>query len=119
MYISETFDYRGLVRSLAGYRAGRIQQGFGGLNGSFAGTLGTNSLPVEIQKLLDAVRKNPENYRSLLLATIFDPRSGLQQSYGPTRRAQTAKFGHRGRRGGVIKPASIKGNHVAVGSKPR
>jgi hypothetical protein len=37
-----------------------------GLHGSFAETLGTNSLPVEIQKLLDEVRKNPQNYGSPL-----------------------------------------------------
>jgi hypothetical protein len=76
MYISENLDYRGLVRDLTGYHAGRIQQGFGDLNGSLAGTLGTNSLPNEIQKLLDEVRRNPEGYRPLLLTIIFDPLSG-------------------------------------------
>jgi hypothetical protein len=76
MYISEASDYRGLVRSLDGHRAGRSQQGLGGLHGSFAGTLGTNSLPNEIEKLLDEVRKNPQNYRPLLLTIIFDPHSG-------------------------------------------
>ena len=76
MYISESLDYRGLARYLTDSSAGRLQQGFGGLHGAFAGTLGTNSLPVEIQKVLDAVRKNPENYRPLLLTTIFDPDSG-------------------------------------------
>ena len=76
MYISEASDYRGLVRSLDGHRAGRSQQRLSGLHGSFAETLGTNSLPVEIQKLLDEVRKNPQNYRPLLLTIIFDPHSG-------------------------------------------
>lgn len=76
MYISEASDYRGLVRSLDGHRAGRSQQRLSGLHGSFAETLGTNSLPVEIQKLLDEVRKNPQNYRPLLLTITFDPHSG-------------------------------------------
>ena len=76
MYISETFAYRGRAHSLAGHRAGRSQQGLGGRHGSFAGTLGTNSLPNEIEKLLDEVRKNPQNYRPLLLTIIFDPHSG-------------------------------------------
>jgi hypothetical protein len=76
MYISETFACRGRGHSLAGHRAGRSQHGLGGLHGSFAGTLGTNSLPNEIEKLLDEVRKNPQNYRPLLLTIIFDPHSG-------------------------------------------
>ena len=45
------------------------------LSGSFSGTLG-NSLPVGIQKLLDEVRKHPQDYRKLLLTIIFDPLPG-------------------------------------------
>jgi len=44
--------------------------------GSFAGTLGTNSLPAEIQKLLDEVRNRPQDYKPLLLTIIFDPVPG-------------------------------------------
>jgi hypothetical protein len=44
--------------------------------GSVAETLGTNSLPVEIQKLVDAVRNRPQDYKSLLLTIIFDPLPG-------------------------------------------
>jgi hypothetical protein len=46
------------------------------LYGSFAGTLGTNALPAELQKLLDEVRKRPQNYKPLLLTLIFDPVPG-------------------------------------------
>jgi hypothetical protein len=43
---------------------------------SFVGTLGTNSLPTGIQKLLDEVRKRPQDYKPLLLTIIFDPVPG-------------------------------------------
>ena len=76
MFCSRIVCYAALVRSLDGHRAGRSQQRLSGLHGSFAETLGTNSLPVEIQKLLDEVRKNPQNYRPLLLTITFDPHSG-------------------------------------------
>ena len=46
------------------------------LHGSFAGTLGANPLPAEIQKLLNEVRKRPQDYRALLLTIIFDPVPG-------------------------------------------
>jgi hypothetical protein len=46
------------------------------LYGSFAGTLGTNSRPAELEKLLDEVRKGPQNYKPLLLTVIFDPVPG-------------------------------------------
>ena len=71
MYILDAF-YRGRGRSRVGSGAGRIHQGLGGIHGSVAGTSGTSSLPAEIEKLLGEVRKNPENYRPLLLTTIFD-----------------------------------------------
>ena len=46
------------------------------LYGSFVGTLGINSLPAGIQKLLDEVRKCPQDYKPLLLTIIFDPLPG-------------------------------------------
>jgi hypothetical protein len=46
------------------------------LYGSFVGTLGINSLPAGIQKLLDEVRKHPQDYKPLLLTIIFDPLPG-------------------------------------------
>ena len=63
--------------------------------GTFAGTLGTNSYPVGIQKLLDLVRKRPQDYRKLLLTIIFDPlpgyssRMALTEALKPLRLSNT------------------------------
>jgi hypothetical protein len=66
--------------SVMGEKEGQRGQGLQGQEpmpyGSFAGTLGTNSHPAEIQKLLDEVRKRPQDYKALLLTIIFDPFPG-------------------------------------------
>jgi hypothetical protein len=61
---------------------------------SFAGNLGSNSHPAEIQRLLDEVRKRPQDYKALLLTIIFDPFPG----YSSRLALKEARFESKGRR---------------------